>query len=211
MTIHLLAHGSVDPRHAADVAGLAERLSAALAQPVRPAYLDHCGPSLADVGPRAGDIVVPLLLSPGYHVQVDVDEAVAATGVALQVAAPPLLTDAAPWSCELLSQVRADWPERDAVLVTAGTRDADVLRRWDVTADALGVPVAHASGPGRRLADVVAPDAEAVVVPLLVARGFFGDVIAEQASAAGLPVAAIAGESPALLAELVRLVPILPA
>jgi sirohydrochlorin ferrochelatase len=148
-------------------------------------------------------------------VQVDVDEAVAATGVALQVAAPPLLTDAAPWSCELLSQVRAGWPERDAVLVTAGTRDADVLRRWDVTADALGVPVAHASGPGRRLADVVAPDAgAAVVVPLLVARGFFGDVIAGQASAAGLPVAAIAGEWPALLAELVRLVrlvPILPA
>jgi sirohydrochlorin ferrochelatase len=206
VTIHLLAHGSVDPRHAADVAGLAERLAAAVGRTVRPAYLDHCGPALADAGPQPGDVVVPLLLSPGYHVQVDVDVAVAQTGVPLRVAAPPLLTDAAAWSCDLLSELRAARPGHDVVLMTAGTRDADVLRRWDVTGQALGVPVAHASGPGRRLTDVVAAGERALVLPLLVARGFFGDMIAEQATAAGLPVSAIAGESAALLTELVRLV-----
>lgn len=200
MTVYLLAHGSVDPRHAEDVAAIAERLGARLDVEVRPAYLDHCGPSLAQAADRPG-VVVPLLFSPGYHVKVDVGLAVAEARVRLRLADPPLLTSGAAWGAALLDEVRRAWAGRKPVLVTAGTRDAEVLRMWDETAAALGVPVVHASGPGRRLS----PDRQpAVAVPLLVARGFFADQIAAQAAAAGLPVTDPAGSSASLIAELTR-------
>ncbi len=204
MTVYLLAHGSVDPRHADDVAGIAARLASRLGADVRPCYLDHCRPALADVADAPG-IVVPLLFSPGYHVQVDVGAAVAHAPVPLATARPPLLTSGAAWGSALLAEVAAAWPGRDAVMVTAGTRDEGVLAQWDRTAQTLGVPVRHASGPGSRLASrAVAPDG--VVVPLLVARGHFSDLIDRQARGVGLPVAACAGATDALIAELVQIV-----
>ena len=204
MTVYLLAHGSVDPRHAEDVARIAARLGSRLGTDVRPCYLDHCRPGLADVADVPG-IVVPLLFSPGYHVQVDVRDAVAQAAVPLVTARPPLLTSGAAWGSALLAEVAVAWPGRDAVMVTAGTRDNGVLAQWDRTAETLGVPVRHAGGPGSRLAArAVSPDS--VVVPLLVARGHFSDLIDRQARGQGLPTAACAGASDALLAELAQVV-----
>ncbi len=203
MTVYLLAHGSADPRHAGDVDGIAQRLSSALGQDVHACYLDHCPPRLADVADRPG-VVVPLLLSPGYHVQVDVGEAVAQAPVPLVMSAPPLLTSATPWGRALVEETAGVAPGRTPVLVTAGTRDRAVLQKWQETADALGTPIAHASGPGARLADLDLDPASSIVVPLLIARGYFSGRIIEQAAAAMLPVAALAGQSDALIRELVR-------
>ncbi len=200
MTVYLLAHGSPDPRHQQDVAAIAARLADEIGDHVVPCYLDHAPPSLAEAAAAPG-VVVPLFFSPGYHVQHDVAAAVAGARAAVRVAEPPLLTSAAGWGRDLLAQTRAAWPDREVVLATAGSTDEAVLDAWDVTAADLGTRVVHASGPGRRLAelDIAAP---AVVLPLLVARGFFGDRIAQEAAAAGLPVAAHAGASSALIARL---------
>lgn len=203
MTVYLLAHGSVDPRHAEDVAAIADRLARQLAEDVVPCYLDHCAPALADVAGRPG-VVLPLLFSPGYHVRIDVGEAIDSATIPLALAEPPLLTSAAVWSFALLAEVRRQWPGRAPVLVTAGTRDADVLARWEDTAAALAVPVRHASGPGRRAEGALT--GAGVVVPLLVARGYFGDLIAASAQDAGVPLASVAGASAALIDELQRLV-----
>lgn len=203
MTVHLLAHGSADPRHAADVAGIASRLQARVGQEVRSCYLDHCGPTLAEVADVPGR-VVPLLLSPGYHVQIDVRLAVERAAVPLTVDDPPMLTSGAAWGRALLDEVRGHWPGRRVVVVGAGTRDAAVLEAWEVTARSLGVPVAQASGPGPRL-DTLALGRGWVVLPALVARGAFSDRIAEDAARLGLPVASPAGTSDSLVDELVRL------
>jgi sirohydrochlorin ferrochelatase len=204
MTIYLLAHGSVDPRHAADVSGIARRLSDEMREHVRACYLDLCPPDLAAVADRPG-VVVPLLFSPGYHVKVDVGLAVEQAKVELAVADPPLLTSAAAWGRALLRQTQAAWSGREIVAVTAGTRDPEVLRQWEVTAASLAVPVVHASGPGARLEQLPLTSA-AVALPLLVARGSFSDLIARQATARGLAVADLAGSSRALTVELARVV-----
>lgn len=202
MTVYLLAHGSADPRHAEDVSRIAERLGAVLGD-VRPCYLDHCGPTLAEVADVTGT-VVPLLLSPGYHARVDVELAVAEAAVPLTVADPPVLTSGAAWGADLLDEVRRAWPGHGVVMVGAGTRDAGVLRAWQETSTRLGVPVLQASGPGPRL-DARVRAGQPVVLPLLVARGVFGDRIAADAADLGLPVAEVAGGSEAFLAELARL------
>ena len=206
-TWYLLAHGSEDPRHAHDVGGIADRLAAETGRRVLPCYLDHCGPDLAGTADSPG-VVLPLLFSPGYHARFDVAAAVAAAAVPLTVARPPVLTGAAAWARQLLAEGPASLPvgapNGEVIWVTAGSRDLSVLRAWDETAGSLGVPIVHASGPGPRLLSAAA-GATASVVPLLVARGYFSDVIARQAAAAGLPVAPHAGSSAALIAELARL------
>ena len=67
--IILLAHGSPDPRHATGIAALATRVAAVGEAAVHVAYLDHHGPTPADAARAAGrGVVVPALLSSGYHV-----------------------------------------------------------------------------------------------------------------------------------------------
>jgi sirohydrochlorin ferrochelatase len=202
VTVYLLAHGSADPRHAEDVRRIAARLGTVL-DDVRPCYLDHCGPTVAEAADAPGT-VVPLLLSPGHHARVDVELAVGAAAVPLIVADPPLLTSGAGWGADLLDEVRRAWPGRGVVMVGAGTREPGVLRAWHGTSTRLGVPVLQASGPGPRL-EAKLVSGQPVVLPLLVARGFFGDRIAADAAALGLPVAEVAGSSEAFLAELRRL------
>lgn len=202
MTVILLAHGSADPRHAADVSAIATRLSAALGEPVRAGYLDHCGPTLtAAIGAEEGVTVVPLLLAPGYHLQHDVPAEVAplvATGVVAEVTAAPLLTDAAAWAHDLVAELGPV----PLLLVSAGSRDPNVLAGWQATETALGVPIVHASGLGPQVG--AADCAPATVVPLVIARGYFSDRIAELAAPSA--VLAPVGHSRALLRQLVRLV-----
>ena len=74
----LLAHGSPDPRHRADVDVLAEAVASRTGAPVVAAYLDHHGPTPADAAHSMGAAwVVPLLLSDGFHRRVDVPAALA--------------------------------------------------------------------------------------------------------------------------------------
>lgn len=201
MTVILLAHGSVDPRHAEDVAAIAARLSDRLGEPVRPAYLDHCGPTLtAAIGADTGVTVIPLLLAPGFHLQHDVPaevEPLLATGVVGEVTPAPLLTDAAGWARDLVAEL--DRPH--LLLVSAGSRDEKVLAGWEATEAALGVPIVHASGLGPQLSSATS---DAAVIPLVIARGYFSDRITDLAKPREVhqPI----GQTKALVTELQRLV-----
>jgi sirohydrochlorin ferrochelatase len=85
-----VAHGSRDPRAQQTVRALAGRVSAlAPAAEVRAAFVQNAEPSLAGALAAAGGrqvVVVPLLLSAGYHLDHDIAELAARAGAL--VAAP---------------------------------------------------------------------------------------------------------------------------
>ena len=80
-----VAHGSAHPAAAATTAALVkqvERLAPVL--DVQLAFVQHAEPTLADALDAAGPdvVIVPLLLSTGYHLTTDIGGAVAAMGAA---------------------------------------------------------------------------------------------------------------------------------
>lgn len=123
------AHGTGDPagrRTVADVLlAVGERRPEI---PVEPAFVDVQAPSVADVVARCAAqgrpcVVVPLLLSAGYHVHVDV--AAAVRGVPSAAAAAPLGPD--PRLADLLAERLAQAGARSGdgvVLASAGSSDA---------------------------------------------------------------------------------------
>jgi sirohydrochlorin ferrochelatase len=156
----LVAHGSRDPRALETVRALAERVREL--RPAVPVHLGHIElnePLLPDTLAALGDtsaVLVPLLLSRGYHVRRDIPELAAAAPARTRQAAPlgphPLLA-------EVLYDrlVEAGWPTAmDAatrrvsavVLAAAGSRDpdsaTDTRRTARLLADRLGVPVVPA-------------------------------------------------------------------
>jgi sirohydrochlorin ferrochelatase len=129
-----VAHGSRDPRSAATVSALIDRVR--LLRPdldVRLAFLDLCPPRLdAVLATVSRAVVVPLLLGHAFHAQVDVPGAVAAAAVArpgldvvvADVLGPdPRLESAARYR---LAEAGAtpDDPEVGVVLAAAGSRQA---------------------------------------------------------------------------------------
>ncbi|MDQ0990784.1 sirohydrochlorin chelatase [Streptomyces sp. V3I7] len=160
----LVAHGSRDPRARETVYALRDRvreLRPALS--VRLGHIELDEPLLPDTLAALGTtpaVLVPLLLTRGYHVKRDIPAAVAASGVHARVAAPlgphPLLVETL--HARLLE---AGWPPAGSdaalrrtggvVLAAAGSRapdsTADTRRTARLLADRLGVPVlpAHAS------------------------------------------------------------------
>ncbi|MFG2935972.1 sirohydrochlorin chelatase [Streptomyces sp. NPDC048282] len=147
----LVAHGSRDPRAPATVRALMERVREL--RPGLPVHLGHIElnePLLPDTLAALGDaraVLVPLLLSRGYHVKQDIPEMAAASAVRTRVAEPlgphPLLADAL--HDRLLE---AGWRPRPAsavILAAAGSRDpdarVDTARTAGLLAARLGVPV----------------------------------------------------------------------
>jgi sirohydrochlorin ferrochelatase len=123
-----VAHGSSHPKAAATVAALARQVSRlAPVIDVRVAFVQHATPSLADALAAAGPdpVVVPLLLSSGYHLSTDVaGQDRRAAGLPAPLAArslgpDPLLTTA------LVSRLReAGVPDgTPVVLAAAGSSD----------------------------------------------------------------------------------------
>lgn len=79
-TLVLTAHGSADPRSAAntrDIAGLVTRMRRGL--DVRVAFCEHNSPSLVEVLSSCPDhaVVTPLLLADAYHARIDIPGQVA--------------------------------------------------------------------------------------------------------------------------------------
>ncbi|RZU48353.1 sirohydrochlorin ferrochelatase [Krasilnikovia cinnamomea] len=153
-----VAHGTRSPAGQDQIRRLAADV--ALRRPgldVRLAYVDVQEPRVADVVAGLGGapaVVVPLLLSTGYHVRVDIGAAV--EGGAAVITAP-LGPD--PTLVELLARrLEAAGPADAVVLAAAGSADA----RWraDVAAVARALPglprIGYASGSGPRVSDVVA-------------------------------------------------------
>jgi sirohydrochlorin ferrochelatase len=121
----VVAHGSRDPRAQQTVRALAGRVSAlAPAAEVRAAFVQNAEPSLAGTLAAAGGrqvVVVPLLLSAGYHLGHDIAElaARAAAPVAAPLGPDPGLIPA------LAGRLRAAGapPGTPVVLAAAGSTD----------------------------------------------------------------------------------------
>ena len=161
---------------------------ARLTLPVRAAYVDVHPPTVADVVARVTDageaaVVVPLLLSTGYHVNVDVTSAVEGRRAAR---APALGPD--PRLTDLLAERVAAVAAPDDVVVLAAAGSSDPGAAADVEVVASGLRARHAGpvvvGYGSAVQPSV-PDAVAaaraahpgrrVVVAVLLAPGFFHD------------------------------------
>ncbi|MEU6809666.1 sirohydrochlorin chelatase [Streptomyces sp. NPDC046831] len=162
----LVAHGSRDPRALGTVRALLCLVRAL--RPGLPVHLGHVEldePPLTDtLAALAGTdaVLVPLLLTRGYHVKRDIPETAAAAPARTRVAAPlgphPLLAETlaarlaeAGWAAPEDAAARA---RSGVVLAAAGSRDpdsaADTRRIARLLAERLGVPVvpAYASAAG---------------------------------------------------------------
>jgi sirohydrochlorin ferrochelatase len=157
-TLLAVAHGSRDPAAATTTAALirqVERLAPVL--DVQLAFVQHAEPTLADALDAAGPdvVIVPLLLSSGYHLTTDIRGAVAGAVTAAvpgqsspRVAGPlgpdPLLVTA------LVSRLaQAGVPNgTHVVLAAAGSSDpraaVEVQGQADLLAAELGTPVVAA-------------------------------------------------------------------
>jgi sirohydrochlorin ferrochelatase len=154
-TLLAVAHGSRHPAATATIAALVrqvERLAPVL--DIQVAFVQHAEPSLADALDTAGPdvVIVPLLLSTGYHLTTDIagaataiDTAITASGAGPRVAGPlgpdPLLVTA------LTGRLaEAGVPEgTPVVLAAAGSTDPqateEVQAQANLLASELGVPV----------------------------------------------------------------------
>ena len=220
------AHGTRSPAGRTAVARLVEAVAAALpATEVVPTWVDVQTPDLAQrTEEYAGRpaVVVPLLLSAGYHVYVDVARAAAADEA--HRATPALGPD--PALARLLARrvheacARAGAPlvESDAVvLATAGSSDARAVADCAVVAEQLAeelgrpVTVSYLAAARPRVTEAVAgaraglgSGGRVVVANYLLAPGFFLD----QSHAAGAdvdaePLLTADGEVPAELVDVV--------
>lgn len=189
----LCAHGTRDPAGRATVREVVAAVAARLpGVEVVEAYVDVHGPEVADVVaalPRAeGDavaaVVVPLLLAAGYHVHVDIADAVAGR--------PDVRTTGALGPDDLLVDILVERLEAagaqrggPVVLAPAGSSDgraqADTAEMAARLAERWGGPVGlgYAAGPEPTVADAVAalreaePGAPVAVASYLLAPGFF--------------------------------------
>ncbi|WP_369389013.1 sirohydrochlorin chelatase [Streptomyces sp. CG1] len=190
----LVAHGSRDPRALQTVRTLRDRIGEL--RPGLPVHLGHIelnAPLLPETLAALGDtpaVLVPLLLSRGYHVKQDIPTMAATAQARARVAAPlgphPLLVET------LYDRLlEAGWPTAmDAatrrasavVLAAAGSRDpdsaADTCRTARSLADRLGVPVVPA------YASAATPTVPAAV-RALTARGRHRVAIASYFTAPG--------------------------
>jgi sirohydrochlorin ferrochelatase len=185
-----VAHGSRDPA-ATDVvrtlASQVRRLAPVL--DVRIAFLGHAEPSLPAELDSAGanTIVVPLLLSSGYHLSSDISGAVSSAGARV---AGPLGPDELLLIALAARLAEAGVPDgTPVVLAAAGSSDpaaaAEVRQQAELLAERLGVPVtaAFASAAPPTVRDAVADlrartGGPVAVASYLLAPGQFQDQLA---------------------------------
>ncbi|MFF5081769.1 sirohydrochlorin chelatase [Actinoplanes sp. NPDC000266] len=155
-TLIAVAHGTRSPHGQAQIRDLVARVAARRpGLDVRLTYVDVQEPKVADVVPLVGDaVVVPLLLSAGYHVRVDIAEAVA--GAARPI---PVARTLGPDDALLDSMVRRLPKNADAV-VLAAAGSSDPSWRADIADLAARIPggahVGYVAGHAPKVADVVA-------------------------------------------------------
>ncbi|MDX2598797.1 sirohydrochlorin chelatase [Streptomyces caniscabiei] len=169
----LVAHGSRDPRALATVRTLMDRVREQRpGLSVRLGHIELNEPLLPDTLAALGDreaVLVPLLLSRGYHVKQDIPEMAAAAEARTRPAAPlgphPLLVETlharlveAGWRTRMSEAQRRT---SAVVLAAAGSRDPEAAEDTGLTArllaDRLGVPVvpAYASAAAPTVSEAV--------------------------------------------------------
>ncbi|GAA3531302.1 hypothetical protein AFL01nite_17580 [Aeromicrobium flavum] len=185
------SHGTRSARGAAAVADLVEAVRRAMhGTEVVGTWVDVQEPALPEVTDRVADrpaVVVPLLLSAGYHVHHDIASAVAARPghVAARPLGPdPVVTDL------LVSRLAEKGLAADDVVVLGASASSDprALEDLRATAAALSarlrrpVELGHVGHCGAQLSDVVARvrrhGRRVVVATHLLAPGHFHDAIA---------------------------------
>ena len=170
------------------------------------AYVELSEPLLTDVvaGLAGPAVVVPLLLSTGYHVRTDLPRACAGGPVVLgrPLGPDPLLAEA-----QVARLVAAGIePGRPLVLVATGSSDPlawrDLRAASHLLADSWGVKVRTATlgGLGPRPEEVLTPDD--AVSPYLLSPGLFSRRLADQCEALSVPCADVIGPHP-LVVDLV--------
>jgi sirohydrochlorin ferrochelatase len=205
-TLLVAAHGTASPAGSATTTALVAAIAAARPDvPVSLCFLDVAEPRLADalVAHAGPTVVVPLLLSAGYHVLTDIPSVVAGRSdvlVAGHLGPDPLVLDAL---VARLAEVRGPAPVASTVLVAAGSSNpaaaADVAAAAEQLGDRLGRPVSVLTlGDGVRAAlGRLAPPVE--VATYLLAEGLFVDNLraaAEGSATVSDPI----GVHPALVA-----------
>lgn len=173
------------------------RAGEALGVESRAAYVELGSPLLAEMVPSLRDpaVVVPLLLSTGYHVRVDLPAACARGPVLLgrPLGPDPLLADA---QVVRLREAGIE-PGRPVVLVGTGSTDAEAWRDLRAASHLLaqrwGAPVRTATltGLGPRPEEVLTPDD--AVSPYLLSPGLFSRRLAEVCDERGVPCADVMG------------------
>lgn len=194
-SVVLVAHGTRDARGADTVRRLADRVAAALPSlEVRLAYVDVqeplVGEVLDDVMTRHDAVVVvPLLLSRGFHVDVDIADAVAAhpgSRAVAQLGPDPLLAERMVQGLRALDVTNT----AHVVLAAAGSSRPEAAEDVEAAADQLAqrwdgpVTVAYAAGTPPTVPDAVAAAraagaASVAVASYLLAEGFFHDRLAD--------------------------------
>lgn len=193
----LAGHGSSDPRYAEVMAGLATRLATLRPRlEVRIGYLDHGPPVLADVC-AADCVVVPVLLTNGYHAHIDIPTQAHGALVAAPVGPDPRLARV------MADRLRAaGWGgAQPVVLAAAGSVDPRALDDARTAAGHLArelgvsVDVAFVGSGEPRLPDVPA----AAVASYLIGPGRFADAV----SARPAPVVAAPLGAHPLIADVI--------
>lgn len=236
MTAHpvllVIAHGSRDPRHAATVHALTERVRAA--RPglrVETAFLDHCAPGVPQVLDRLAAegvrevVALPLLLTRAFHAKADIPAVLreaAARHARMRVRRADVLGPSPLLLAALERRLReaglgpGDRPSTGIVLASAGSSDpeaiaviAEIAREWRRTGWCAVRPAfASASLPTTDEA-VRALRAEGIrhvaVAPYVIAPGFLPDRIARGAVTSGADVLAdVLGDAPEVARLLLR-------
>jgi sirohydrochlorin ferrochelatase len=186
-----VAHGSRNPAAAEVVRKLARQIGRfAPVLDVRVAFLSHAGPSLPEQLETAGSgtVIVPLLLSSGYHLATDIADAASVAGARV---AAPLGPDQLLLTALTARLAEANVPEgTPVVLAAAGSSDpaatAEVEEQAGLLAGQLGVPVlaGYASAARPTVREAVARLREqtgrpVAVASYLLAPGHFQDQLAD--------------------------------
>jgi sirohydrochlorin ferrochelatase len=194
-----VAHGTASVAGSATTARLVSAVSAARPQiPVDLCFLDVVAPRLPDALDERPTIVVPLLLSTGYHVQTDIPRAVASypyARVARHLGPHPLLIDA------LVDRLAETTPAGPTTLVGAGSTRAEAAAELATTATLLGERLEQPISVltmGQQLRPLFAAAAPVRVATYLLAEGQFVTNLERAIDGLG-SVAAPLGAHPALV------------
>ena len=159
----LAAHGSAHPGHTAVFEWVAARIVGSRPDlDVLVGYLDHCNPRLADL-PTAGAVVVPMLLGPGRHLDVDVPaaapDAIVATPIGPDLRLMAVVAD---------RLVEAGWKAGTPVTLAAASEES-LSPAAEQLSSLLGVAVTPA---------VAQPELTgAAIATYLLAPGHFAEII----------------------------------
>ena len=146
MATLLVAHGTRNPHGVRMIGDLAAAMAGVLDETVRVAFVDVLGPAPDEVLRILHDeptVLVPALLSSGYHVRADVPRHVTASGHPAVTVTPALGPSSGLTSAMLDRLLEAGWRAGDhVVLAAAGTSDPCAQRDVAITAAMLSALVA---------------------------------------------------------------------